>query len=62
MSRFLDGGAPSTCAFCRQPFPQVENRIEAFRGKDDRYYCDALCAEDAHQAPAARRLSLVANS
>lgn len=62
MSRFLDAGAPTTCAHCGRPFGCVETRVEAFRGKDNRYYCDAVCAEEAHQVPAVRRLSLVASS
>ncbi len=59
MSRFLDGGASWSCARCNQPFPQVENRIEAYRGKDNRYYCDALCADEADQPPAIPRLRVV---
>lgn len=59
MSRFINGGAPSICAFCNKPFPQVENRIECFRGEDNRYYCDALCARDADPVPAVPKLRAV---
>ncbi len=59
MSRFLNGGAPSTCAHCNQPFPRVENHDEAYRGLDNRYYCTAVCAREADSAPIVPRLRAV---
>jgi len=59
MSRFLAEGAPSTCAFCNQPFPQIENHDEAYRGHDNRYYCTAICARVADPAPIVPRLRAV---
>ena len=44
-SRYTLSGSPQRCAFCRQAFPLVEERREAFRcGKTGAYFCDSDCA------------------
>ncbi|HML12677.1 MAG TPA: hypothetical protein VK456_05190 [Xanthobacteraceae bacterium] len=45
-SSYALSGSPQLCAFCRRPFPSVEERREAFHSKAARgYFCDARCAQ-----------------
>ena len=44
-SSYTLNGSPQLCAFCRRPFPCVEDRREAFHCRTSgRYFCDAACA------------------
>ena len=53
-------GTPTTCAFCGQPFPIREGRVEAWRGVDGKLYCYdtqgySPCEYDATMARSMRR-------
>lgn len=39
-SRYMNGGAPTNCAYCKEPFTD-----HAWRGSDNRYYCNEFCEE-----------------
>jgi hypothetical protein len=49
-SRYLVGGAPITCAHCKQPFPVVDGHLEAWRSSTGGYFCNEFCAEDEEEA------------
>jgi hypothetical protein len=49
-SRYLIGGAPITCAHCKQPFPVVNGHVEAWRSSTGGYFCNEFCAEDEEEA------------
>jgi hypothetical protein len=57
ISKYLNGGSPSRCQFCSQPFPQAANHISLWHGKDGYYYCEPACESDALEAKAKRRVS-----
>jgi hypothetical protein len=45
-SSYALSGSPQLCAFCRRPFPFVEERREAFHSRAaGGYFCDAQCAQ-----------------
>ena len=46
---------PSKCAHCERLLSVMENRAEAWRGRNGRLYCSELCFEDAE--PAAPQLT-----
>ena len=48
-SRYLVGGAPTTCAHCKQPFPVVNGYVEAWRSSTGGYFCNEFCAEDEEE-------------
>lgn len=35
MSKWMNGGCPRACAYCGNPFPMKEDRIEAVRVGED---------------------------
>jgi hypothetical protein len=44
-SRYALSGSPQVCAFCRRPFPTVDDRREAFHCRQTgEYFCDHRCA------------------
>lgn len=45
MSRYLNGGAPTSCAFCGQPFPMKDGHVEAVRVVDD-FVCNTETCVD----------------
>jgi hypothetical protein len=45
MSRWMNGGAPMSCAFCGNPFPIKEQRIEAVRVGDEFVCNDEACID-----------------
>ena len=49
-SRYFIGGAPTCCAHCKQPFPVVSGRIEAWRSSLGGYFCNEFCAGDDEEA------------
>ena len=51
-------GSPQLCAYCRRPFPLVEERREAFHCRiSGAYFCDSGCARQYRDAmPAYREL------
>ena len=52
-SSYTLSGSPQLCAFCRRPFPFVEDRREAFHSKAaGGYFCDAGCAQRLIEARA----------
>jgi hypothetical protein len=52
-SSYTLSGSPQLCAFCRRPFPSVEERREAFHSRAARgYFCDAECARRFIEATA----------
>jgi hypothetical protein len=52
ISKYLNGGSPAMCQFCRQPFPLVANHFSAWHGEDGKYYCQPDCETDALEAKA----------
>jgi hypothetical protein len=54
-SRYLQGGAPTCCQFCKGPFPIVDGHAEAWRDSAGQYYCSEFCADDADAAAFRRR-------
>lgn len=55
-SRYLMNGAPTTCAFCGQPFPVRDGRVEAKHDGEGNYYChDTPCENDALESMSTRR-------
>ena len=54
-SRYLQGGAPTCCQFCKAPFPVVDGHAEAWRDSTGQYYCSEFCADDADAAAFRRR-------
>ena len=49
-SRYLVGGAPTTCGHCKKPFPVVNGHVEAWRTSTGRYFCNEFCAQDEEEA------------
>jgi hypothetical protein len=43
-SRFVNGGCPTRCAACHEPFRMVNNHVEAWR-QGAFYFCSEWCAE-----------------
>jgi len=43
-------GVPIHCAHCKQPFPWVNGRVEAWRSSTGGYFCNEFCAEDDEEA------------
>jgi hypothetical protein len=57
-SRWVAHGKPDTCAHCRQPFPEQDDRSEAQAGRDGRLYCHgSRCERDAAASRRRRRRS-----
>ena len=54
-SRYTLSDSPQLCAFCRRPFPLVDERREAFHCRQTgAYFCDRHCARSYRDAaPAA---------
>src|SRR5688500_9451936 len=48
--RYFINGAPTCCAHCKQPFPVVTGRIEAWRSSMGGYFCNEFCAGDDEEA------------
>jgi ribosomal protein L34E len=52
-SSYTLSGSPQQCAFCRRPFPSVEDRREAFHSRAaGGYFCAAECARRLIEATA----------
>jgi hypothetical protein len=45
-SRYMNGGAPTHCSFCGNPFTD-----HAWRGSDGKYYCNEYCEEGGQTEP-----------
>jgi hypothetical protein len=43
-SRFVNGGCPTRCANCHEPFTLVGNRVQAWR-QGAFYFCSEFCAD-----------------
>jgi hypothetical protein len=55
-SSYTMNGSPQLCAYCRRPFPVVEERREAFHcRKSSAYFCDSGCARQYREAMPAHR-------
>lgn len=48
-SNYINGGQPTRCAGCQEPFRIVDNHIEAWR-QGAYFYCSEFCAE-GHDEP-----------
>ncbi len=53
-SRYMLSGCPTHCASCGEPFPVVDNHVEAWRAGES-YFCNALCAGAEIEPPAQRK-------
>jgi hypothetical protein len=58
VSKYVQGGSPTNCRNCTQPFPMAANHISLWHGKDGHYYCLPDCETDALEAKASRPLVL----
>ncbi len=53
-SRFVNGGCPTRCSSCSEPFLRVDNHVEAYR-HGAFYFCSEMCAGNfAEPTPLAR--------